>query len=35
MGHITPPSVIPVLQGASGGEGAATEEVSLTNNSFE
>jgi hypothetical protein len=35
MGHNTPPLVIPALGGASRGEGATVEEVSLTNNSFE
>jgi hypothetical protein len=35
MGHNTPPPVIRAPGGASGGEGATTEDVSLTNNSFE
>jgi hypothetical protein len=35
MSHNMPPPVIPTLRGASGGEGATTGEVSLTNNSFE
>jgi hypothetical protein len=32
MGHNTPLPVIPAPEGASGEEGATTEEVSLTNN---
>jgi hypothetical protein len=35
MGHNTPPPVISVPGGSYGGEGATTEDVSLTNNSFE
>jgi hypothetical protein len=35
MGHNTPPLVMLAPGGASGGEGATKEEVSLTNNSFE
>jgi hypothetical protein len=35
MGHNTLPLVIPTPVGASGGKGATTKEVSLTNNLFE
>jgi hypothetical protein len=34
MGHNTKPPVIAAPGGASGGEGATTKEVSMTNNSF-
>jgi hypothetical protein len=35
VGHNTPPPTIPTPGEASIGEGATTEEVSLTNNLFE
>jgi hypothetical protein len=35
MGHKTPPPMIPTPGGASGGEGATIEEVSLINIPFE
>jgi hypothetical protein len=35
MGHNTPPPMILAPGGAFGGEGATTEDVCLTNNSFE
>jgi hypothetical protein len=35
MGHNTPPPVIPASGGASRGEGATTEDVSLTNSGGE